>query len=308
MSLGYLTTAATQANVNQITTTVVTSPVTVPVTTVCTTSCYCPRGATCTCTCITNTTLTTTTIYETTTIQPFVTLSPTSGPPGTNVAFAGFHFASSDTGCTTSSSPSGLFSASSCTPVPGVIEISGSFTVASGASGGVYMVTVIGSSGDSAAASFTVTQTSTVLSTTVSTVVTSGTTATVAGLQMQVVSNSTVSGLVFDSTRGLLNFTVSGPAGTSGFFDATVAKTLLSGQPVVLIDGVQTSATVSGETNFWYIHVTYPHSQHHVTIGGSNTVPEFPSVLLLAIIIAVALAIFRRRLTQLESHAAASSH
>jgi len=146
----------------------------------------------------------------------------------------------------------------------------------------------------------TITQASTVLATTtvlttVSTVVTSGTTTTLAGLQMQVVSNSTVSNLIFDSARGLLNFTVSGPQGTYGFFDATVAKTLLSGQPVVLIDGVQTSATVSGDTNFWYIHVTYPHSQHHVTIGGSNTVPEFPSVSLLAIVLVLVIVIFRRR-------------
>jgi len=119
---------------------------------------------------------------------------------------------------------------------------------------------------------------------------------------MQVFSNSTVSGLVFDSTRGLLNFTVSGPQGTHGFFDATVAKTLLSGQPVVLIDGVQTSATVSGDANFWYIHVTYPHSQHHVTIGGSNTVPEFPSFLLFAALVTVLLVVVgRERFTNQKS-------
>jgi len=133
----------------------------------------------------------------------------------------------------------------------------------------------------------TLTQGTTTLSTTP--------TQTTAGLQMQVLSNSTVSGLAFDSTRGLLNFTVSGPQGTYGFFDATVAKTLLSGQPVVLIDGVQRSATVSGDTNFWYIHVTYPHSQHQVTIGGSNTVPEFPSVALLAIVLLLVLIAFRRK-------------
>jgi hypothetical protein len=105
------------------------------------------------------------------------------------------------------------------------------------------------------------------------------------GLRMQVVSNSTVSNLLFDPARGLLNFTISGPQGTYGFFDATVAKTLLSGQPVVLIDGVQASATVSGDQNFWYIHVTYPHSQHHVTIGGSNTVPEFPQAIPLLLVL-----------------------
>lgn len=117
---------------------------------------------------------------------------------------------------------------------------------------------------------------------------------TIATLQLQVASNSTVSGLIFDSTRGILNFTVTGPTGTRGFFDATIAKSLFSGQPVVLIDGVQISATVSGDTNFWYIHVTYPHSQHHVTIGGSNTVPEFPSLLLFPALLTVLLVVVRR--------------
>jgi hypothetical protein len=138
----------------------------------------------------------------------------------------------------------------------------------------------------------TVTQTSTI---TVSMVVTSVTTVTVEGLQMQVVSNSSVSGLVFDSTRGLLNFTVSGPTGTYGFFNATIVKTLLSGQPVVLIDGVQSPASVTQDANFWYVHVTYMHSQHHVTIGGSNTVPEFPSTLLLMVAFVLVVVIFGRR-------------
>lgn len=118
------------------------------------------------------------------------------------------------------------------------------------------------------------------------------------GMVMQVVSNSSVSNLLFDSTRGLLNFTVSGPAGTVGFFDATIAKSLLSGQPVVLIDGVQTSASVGQDANYWYVEATYPHSQHHVTIGGSNTVPEFPQaipLLLTLFSLALALLCSRRR-------------
>jgi hypothetical protein len=117
----------------------------------------------------------------------------------------------------------------------------------------------------------------------------------VQGLVMQVRSNSSVSNLLFDSSRGLVNFTVSGPTGTYGFFDATVAKSLLSGQPVVLIDGIQSSASVSQDANFWYVHVTYVHSQHHVTIGGSNTVPEFSPVALLAIVVALAIVVFKRK-------------
>jgi TolB protein len=142
----------------------------------------------------------------------------------------------------------------------------------------------------------TVSQTSTVVSTTtVSTVVTSATTATVLGLQMQVVSNSSVSNLVFDSTRSLLNFTVTGPEGTDGFLDATIAKTLLLGQPVVLLDGVEHPASVTEDANFWYIHVTYSHSVHQITIGGSNTISEFPPIPLLAVIFILAMIILRRR-------------
>ena len=132
----------------------------------------------------------------------------------------------------------------------------------------------------------TVTQTSTQVPTT---------TATIAGLQVQIVSNSLVTSLIFDSTRSLLNFTVSGPDGSQGFFEATIAKSLLSGQPIVMIDGVEHPASVTEDTDFWYIHVTYSHSEHQITIGGSNTIPEFPPIPLLAIIFILVMIILRRR-------------
>jgi hypothetical protein len=146
----------------------------------------------------------------------------------------------------------------------------------------------------------TTTQTSAIISTTtvqitVSTTVTSGAATTIAGLLMQVVSNSSVSNLVFDSTRGLLNLTVSGASGTYGFFDATIAKGLLLGQPVVLIDGAQHSASITEDANFWHVHVTYTHSQHHVTIGGSNAIPEFPSTAVLAVVLTFVIIVTKRR-------------
>ena len=114
-------------------------------------------------------------------------------------------------------------------------------------------------------------------------------------LQVQVASNSSVTSLIFDSTRRLLNFTVSGPTGSFGFFDATIARTLLSGQPIVMIDGVEHPASVTEDTDFWYIHVTYSHSEHQITIGGSNTIPEFPPIPLLGVIFILAMIILRRR-------------
>jgi hypothetical protein len=85
---------------------------------------------------------------------PTLTINPSSGPPTTGVTLSGSNFAAADTSCVIYSSPTGLISNPKCAVSGGVV--SGSFTVASGASGS-YTVTVTGATGDSASASFTVT-------------------------------------------------------------------------------------------------------------------------------------------------------
>jgi hypothetical protein len=137
------------------------------------------------------------------------------------------------------------------------------------------------------------------MTTTKAGVVSPTTLTTVVGLDMQVVSNSSVSNFVFDSATGFLNFTVSGPSTSYGFFNATIAKILLSGQPIVLIDGVQSPAFVSEDPNFWHIHVTYTHNEHQVTITGSNMIPEFQAAgappILPTLVMLATLAIKRRK-------------
>lgn len=234
--------------------------------------------------------------YVTVPSEKTFVLIPASGAAGTVVTASVSGYAG--TACTLSSSPSGLFTSSSCGMWGGAL--SGVFTVAVSAPAGSYTVTVTTNvPGETGSAMFTVTTATTTVqaSTTVYVTVAYGTTqtATDQGMVIQIVSNSIVSSIVFDSTRGLLNFTVSGPSGTYGFFNATMAKTFLLGQPLVLIDGVEHPASVSGDPSFWYIHVTYSHSEHHVTIGGSNMIPEFPSVPLLAILLVLAIVILRRR-------------
>jgi hypothetical protein len=86
---------------------------------------------------------------------PTVNLSPSSGPPGIAVTVTGSGFTLADTTCLISSSPSGLFSNSTCTVSSGVV--SGSFTVASGVGSGAYSVAVTGSTGDTGSVVFTVT-------------------------------------------------------------------------------------------------------------------------------------------------------
>jgi hypothetical protein len=79
-------------------------------------------------------------------------LSPSSGPAGISVSASGQNY--DGTTCTLSSTPSGLFASSSCSISAGTL--SGSFTVAAGASDG-YTVTVTTNLSEAKSASFTTT-------------------------------------------------------------------------------------------------------------------------------------------------------
>ena len=83
-----------------------------------------------------------------------VTATPSSGVAGANILVSGTNFALADTTCTLSSSPSGLLTSAACA-ISGTGIVSGSFIVASGASGS-YIVTVTGTTGDTGVANFTV--------------------------------------------------------------------------------------------------------------------------------------------------------
>jgi hypothetical protein len=89
-------------------------------------------------------------------VVPGLTLVPSTGRAGTIVQLLGSGFAAGDTGCSIASSPDGLISTPPnplCSVVGGMV--SGSFVVG-GVAGGVYTVTVTGSTGDSGKAKFTV--------------------------------------------------------------------------------------------------------------------------------------------------------
>ena len=123
-------------------------------------------------------------------------------------------------------------------------------------------------------------------------------------------SNSTVTGLAFNSTSLTLSFAVTGPSGTKGYTKVTVAKTIVSNVTgiIVSLDGKELTASISSTNEYWIITFTYSHSTHQVTLNlndhsSSNSVPEFPSwtiPLLLSIIVAFAglLVYFKKRHTQ----------
>jgi uncharacterized repeat protein (TIGR02543 family) len=103
-------------------------------------------------------------------------------------------------------------------------------------------------------------------------------------------SNSTVTQLAFDSTSKVLEFTVSGPSGTYGFTNVTIAKTLISDISTLNItfDGKQMSYTVNDLTNYWSIYFTYHHSTHRVVMEfvsqQTKTLATHPNEVLLAVI------------------------
>jgi uncharacterized repeat protein (TIGR02543 family) len=82
-------------------------------------------------------------------------------------------------------------------------------------------------------------------------------------------SNSTLSSLVFDSTKNQLSFTVSGPSGTSGYLQACIPKTLI---PVVAnlrvtLDGVDVPYQTFSQGSVWLITIQYSHSSHSVIMS-----------------------------------------
>jgi hypothetical protein len=91
-----------------------------------------------------------------------------------------------------------------------------------------------------------------------------------------VISNSTVSELVFNSTKGELSFTVSGPSGTIGCTNVTMAKTTIHDidQLKVYLDGNEINHTTTVTDYYWLIYFNYTHSVHKVTISLESPRPE----------------------------------
>jgi hypothetical protein len=93
-------------------------------------------------------------------------------------------------------------------------------------------------------------------------------TITVWSTPFSIISNSTITELAFNSTTKTITFTVSGPDGTTGYANITIAKTLIeniTGLTIYLDDHeIEYLATSTEYT--WLIHFTYTHSTHKVTI------------------------------------------
>ncbi|HYB68866.1 MAG TPA: NosD domain-containing protein [Candidatus Acidoferrales bacterium] len=105
-----------------------------------------------------------------------------------------------------------------------------------------------------------------------------------AGVDFQVVSNSTVSDFEFNGTAIL--FSVSGANHTTGFCSLRVPIALLNGTLTVFVNGteVQFSLLPSSNSTISYVYFTYDQSTEQVTI-----LPEFPDSLIMAMFMLVTL-------------------
>ncbi len=83
-----------------------------------------------------------------------------------------------------------------------------------------------------------------------------------------VVSNSTVSELEFNSTSQVLAFTVSGPSGTTGYTNITIAKVLVTNitSLTVYLDGNQTNYVATSTDYSWLLYLAYNHSTHRILV------------------------------------------
>ena len=103
-------------------------------------------------------------------------------------------------------------------------------------------------------------------------------------------SNSSVTDFYFDPDYGaFIKFNVIGPTGTTGFCNVTIPDDLLWGEFSVHVDGFSLvededyTQTYNGTHYIFYI--TYTHTTHVIEIRGTDVIPEFPSWVLLSIML-----------------------
>jgi len=117
-----------------------------------------------------------------------------------------------------------------------------------------------------------------------------------------ILSNSTIPEFFFNQSLARISLEVSGETGMVGCCNVTIPKTLLKGEPwTVRIDEGVWSFTRLDNATHSSLYFTYTHaSTLQVTIQGTWVIPEFSSVIILPLFIAVALlavAITKRRLS-----------
>jgi hypothetical protein len=118
-----------------------------------------------------------------------------------------------------------------------------------------------------------------------------------------VISNSTIMDLTYNSTERALSFGLTGPSGTTGYTNVTIAKELIgeiTGLKVYLDESIVYYTATSNDAS-WLLHFTYQQSTHTVVVNLSSPTQPFLetplgiATLVLVIAIAVSMIYVVRR-------------
>jgi parallel beta-helix repeat protein len=92
----------------------------------------------------------------------------------------------------------------------------------------------------------------------------------------QIGTNSTVTDIFFNPDNTTLSFTVSGPSGTAGSANVTIAKSVMpnGGALKVYLDDKQISYALGDGGDSWNLMFAYIHSTHRVTITDAANQPQ----------------------------------
>jgi hypothetical protein len=107
-------------------------------------------------------------------------------------------------------------------------------------------------------------------------------------------SNSTITGLNFNSTTRVLSFSAEGPSGTNGYVSITLEKEpAFDPQGInVLFDEHPIEYDIDSTDQSWILFFTYPHSVHSIVVNfNGDEIPDFPSWIILPLLITVLIGI-----------------
>jgi hypothetical protein len=105
-------------------------------------------------------------------------------------------------------------------------------------------------------------------------------------------NSSSLTGFTYDIADKHIDFTVGGDDGTIGYANVTIPKAFLNvnappGNWTVILDASSVNFTVADDINYTYIYIAYLHSEHRITIIGTNVEPEYPITWLPWLVLAV---------------------
>jgi hypothetical protein len=107
---------------------------------------------------------------------------------------------------------------------------------------------------------------------------------------IKILSNSTVKNLQLHAPEPKITFNVTGPAESAGFCNVTIPKSLIwtTDSWTVHVDGQPATFSITEDPKNTYVYITYEHSEHEITIEGTDIVAEFNSILPVIILLTLA--------------------